>query len=432
MNEFTTYAGKSVAGTKQQSYRWSILALLFVVTTINYIDRQVIGLLKPVISGDLGWSEADYGYIVSAFQGAYAIGLLFSGRLLDRFGTRIGYSVAVALWSLAGVAHAAAMSVLSFGTARFFLGLGESANFPAAVKTVSEWFPQKERAFATGLFNSGSTFGAIVAPVIVTSITLALGWQWAFIITGSIGFVWVFLWLVFYRKPFIHPSRASLTSSSEGKLPEPGSNANSLTWKKILTCRPSFAICLSRFVTDWVWWFFLFWTPDYLHKTYGINLSQMVLPLIVIYTVAGLGGIAGGWLSGFFIRKGKSVDYARKTTILICALAVLPIIAVSKVSNIWLVVGAISLATAAHQGWASNIFTIVPDIFPENAVASVVGLSGFAGAIGGTLSAAFVGFVLEITNSYFYIFLMAGLAYLVAWIILKAMIPRISRITVPD
>jgi len=412
------------------NYRWQILALLFFATTINYIDRQVIGMLKPFIAGDLGWSEAGYGYIVTGFQVAYAIGLLVSGRLLDKIGTKIGYSVAVVVWSLAGMAHAAARSVFSFGVARFFLGLGESANFPAAVKTVAEWFPQKERAFATGLFNSGSNIGAITAPVIVTSITVAYGWEWAFIITGSLGFIWVLFWLLFYKLPNSDIKDVNTKVNITSEESEEKQSARPMSWKEIFAYKQTIAICLSRFVTDWVWWFFLFWTPDYLNKVYGVNLSEMILPLIIIYSVAGFGGIGGGWLSGFFIRKGKSIDYSRKTSILICALIVLPIIAISKISNIWIVTGFISFATAAHQGWASNIFTIVSDIFPGNAVGSVIGLSGFAGAVGGALAATFIGFVLEITNDYFYIFLIAGLMYLTAWAILKVLIPEIRPLKI--
>ena len=411
---------------KKENYRWGVLVLLFFATTINYIDRQVIGMLKPFIAEELGWGEAGYGYIVTGFQAAYAVGLLLSGRILDKVGTKIGYAVAVTLWSLAGVLHAAARSVFSFGAARFFLGLGESANFPAAVKTVAEWFPPKERALATGLFNSGSNIGAIVAPVIVTSFTIAYGWQWAFITTGALGFIWVLLWVLFYRVPcgsnFLPVNTADIYKKEK--------QTNTVPWKTLFRYKQTIAISLSRFVTDWVWWFFLFWTPDYLNKRYGVNLTEMILPLIIIYSVAGVGGIGGGWLSGFFIRKGKTIDYSRKTTVLICGLIVLPIIAASEINNIWVVTGIISLATAAHQGWASNIFTIVSDIYPGNTVATMTGLSGFAGAVGGALAATFVGFVLEITNDYFFIFLIAGSMYLLAWAILKVLIPEIKPLEI--
>ena len=409
------------------NYRWRILVLIFFATTINYIDRQVIGMLKPYIAGDLGWTEAGYGYIVSAFQVAYAIGLLFVGRILDKIGTKTGYTIAIIVWSIAGIAHAAARSVFSFGIARFFLGLGESANFPAAVKSVAEWFPKKERALATGLFNSGSSIGAITAPIIVTSITLLYGWQWAFIITGSFGFVWIIFWLAFYKIPQNHTRLAKseylyIHSDQEYASEKP------MLWKDIIGYKQTIAICLSRFVTDWVWWFFLFWGPAFLNKTFGINLKEVVLPLIIIYSCAGIGGIVIGWLSSYFIKSGKSIDYSRKTSILICAIIVLPIMLAPNINNLWIVTGLISLATAAHQGWASNIFTVVSDIFPKKAVATVVGLSGFAGAVGGAMAASIVGLVLEYTNSYFLILSIAGFSYLIAWMILKIMIPKIEPI----
>ncbi|MBN1133055.1 MAG: MFS transporter [Bacteroidales bacterium] len=407
--------------------RWRILVLIFFATTINYVDRQVIGLLKPFIAEDLGWSEAAYGYIVSAFQAAYAIGLLISGSLLDRFGTRLGYTIAIFIWSLAGMVHAAARSALSFGIARFFLGLGESANFPAAVKSVAEWFPKKERALATGWFNSGSNVGAIAAPVIVSAITLAYGWQWAFIITGSLGFIWILFWLLFYKLPEKHRkiSHAEYEFIRSDNEPE---TAQALKWKELFLHRETIAICLGRFVTDWVWWFYLFWTPDFLNNRFGIDIKLMVLPLIVIYSVSGAGGIFGGWLSSLFLKRGKSIDYSRKVTIFICACMVFPVVAVSGIDNIWIVTAIIALAAAGHAGWASNIFTIVSDIFPRNAVATVVGMSGFAGAIGGALAASFVGLLLQFTASYFLVFLIAGSMYFLAWLILKLMIPRIRPV----
>lgn len=412
-------------GSTIGNYRWRILVLLFFGTTINYIDRQVIGMLKPYIADDLGWSEAGYGYIVTAFQAAYAIGLLFTGRLLDKIGTKKGYSIAIVLWSVAGMAHAAARSAFSFGIARFFLGLGESANFPAAVKSVAEWFPKKERALATGLFNSGSNIGAITAPIIVTAITLAYGWKWAFIITGALGFIWIAFWIWLYKLPEQHPklSREELTHINSDQEPV---NIKQMKWKDIFMYKETISICLTRFVTDWVWWFYLFWTPAFLNKSFGIDIKVMVLPLIIIYSVSGVGGIVGGWLSSFFLKSGKSIDFSRKTAILIFAFLALPILAASQVGNIWVVTGIISLACAAHQGWAANIFTVVSDIFPRNAVGTVVGMSGFAGAVGGALAASFVGLILEFTGSYFLIFTIAGSMYLLAWLILKLMIPKIK------
>lgn len=410
------------------NYRWRILALLFFATTINYIDRQIIGILKPFIAGDLGWSEADYGYIVTAFQLAYAIGLLTTGRILDKYGTRIGYLWAIVVWSFAGMAHALARGVGSFALARFVLGIGESANFPAAVKAVAEWFPKKERAFAAGLFNSGSTVGALTAPVLVSAITLALGWRWAFIITGALGFIWILFWLAYYRVPGEHPkiSTGELDHIRQDK--DESRQAEKVTWVSLFRYRQTYAICSTRIISDWVWWFFLFWIPDFLNKVHGIDLKEVVLPLILIYAVSSLGGIGGGWLSSWFIRAGRSVDFARKTSILLCALIVLPVMLVSQTQNLWVAVALIALAAAGHQGWASNIFTLVSDIYPKNAVGSVMGLSGFFGAVGGALSATFVGLVLEGSGSYFLIFLIASAVYLLNWLILKTGIREVRQI----
>lgn len=410
---------------KPGNFRWRIVALLFFATTINYIDRQVIGILKPFIAGDLGWSESDYGYIVTAFQTAYAIGLLTTGHLLDKFGTRLGYLWAIIVWSVAAMAHAAARSVTGFASVRFLLGLGESANFPAAVKTVAEWFPKKERAFATGVFNSGSTIGAIAAPVIVSGITLSFSWKWAFIVTGVLGFIWIIFWLAYYQLPENHPkiTRQEFNYIMQDK--DETGYSEKINWIRLFKFRQTYAICSTRLISDWVWWFFLFWIPDFLNKQHGINLKEVVLPLIIIYAVSSIGGIAGGWLSSRFIRMGKNADFARKTTILICALIILPVMLVSHLQNLWMAVALISLAAAGHQGWASNIFTIVSDIYPKNAVGSMMGLSGFTGAIGGALSASFVGLLLESTGSYFLIFFTASSVYMINWLIIKFFIRNI-------
>lgn len=415
--------------TIQSKIRWSIVALLFFATTINYIDRQVIGLLKPYIQKDLHWNEADYGYIVTAFQISYAIGLLISGKLLDKFGTRVGYTLAIIVWSVGAVLHAAASSVMGFGLVRSILGLGEAANFPAAVKTIAEWFPKKDRALATGIFNSGATLGAVTAPIIVTFITLTLGWKWAFIITGLLGFIWIVFWLIIYQSPEKH--KKVTTAELEYILSdEDDASVDNIKikWRSLFKYKETYAICMSRFFTDWVWWFFLFWAPDFLHKTQNIDIKSSVLPLIVIYVMASIGGIFGGALSSKFIKSGRTIDYSRKTAILICALFILPLVFATLVQNLWVVVVLIGFAGAAHQGWASNIFTIVSDIYPKNAVASMVGLSGFAGAIGGALSASFIGLVLEFSGSYMLIFLIASTMYLLAWLILKIGIPHIQQI----
>lgn len=415
---------------KDSKIRWAVVALLFFATTINYIDRQVIGLLKPFIEKDLHWTEADYGYIVTAFQIAYAIGLLISGRMLDKLGSRLGYTFAIILWSVGAVLHAAVHSVLGFGIVRSILGVGEAANFPAAVKTVAEWFPKKDRALATGIFNSGSNIGAIVAPIIVVGITLTLSWKWAFIITGLLGFVWILFWLLIYRTPEKHKKVSSTELEyilSDNDANEEVDSAD-ITWGALFKHKQTYAICLSRFFTDWVWWFFLFWAPDFLSKTQNIELKDSILPLIIIYTMASLGGIFGGAVSSRFMKIGKSVDFARKTAILICAVMVLPLVLATQIQNLWVVVVIIGLATAAHQGWASNIFTVVSDVYPKKAVATMVGLSGFTGAIGGALAASFVGLVLDISGSYTLIFLIASSMYLLAWVILKIMIPQIKTI----
>jgi len=408
--------------------RYAILGLLFFATTINYIDRQVIGILKPYIETDLGWSEFDYGLIVTAFQVAYAAGLLVTGVLLDKFGTRLGYAIAIAVWSIAGMLHAAARSAISFAAARFFLGIGESANFPAAIKTVSEWFPQKERAHATGWFNSGSTIGAIVAPLIVTGITVSMGWQWAFIITGALGFIWIICWLAYYFPPAKHPR---LTVEEHDYILQDTKGidkADNVKWADLFRYRQTYALCATRFISDWVWWFFLFWTPDFLHKMHGVNIREAILPLIVIYGVASFGGIGGGWISSYLINKGRSVDYARKFAVLVSALVVLPIMVVPQVKSLWLTVILIAIGCAGHCGWAANMFTLISDIYPKKAIGSMTGLAGFTAAIGGALSASFVGYILEATGSYFLIFAIASTVYIMNWLIIKIFIPEIKPI----
>ena len=415
---------------KMSNYRWRIVALLFFATTLNYIDRQVIGILKPYISGELGWGEADYGYIVTAFQAAYAIGLIASGRFLDKFGTRIGYLYSIIFWSIAGMAHAEARGAFSFATARFALGIGESANFPAAVKTVAEWFPKKERAFATGIFDTGSSMGAIAAPIVVSGITVAFGWRWAFIITGALGFIWVIFWLIYYHVPEETPGISNNELKYINQDEDLNESVKAMKWADLFKYRQTYAICSTRFISDWVWWFFLFWIPDFLSKTHGINIKEIVLPLVIIYAVSGIGGIVGGWLSSRFIQMGKSIDYARKSTILICALFILPVVLVSQVHSLWIAVTLIAIAAGGHQGWSANIFTIVSDIYPKNAVGSMMGLSGFAGAVGGVLSASFVGLLLQSTGSYFLIFMTAAIVYLVNWMILKIVIKEIKPLNI--
>lgn len=407
--------------TKVGNLRWTVVALLFLATTINYVDRQVMGILAPQLQETLGWSEADYGFIITAFQAAYAMGLISTGWLLDRVGTKLGYSIAITIWSIAGMFHAAARSVFSFGIARFMLGIGESANFPAAVKSVTEWFPKKERALAVGLFNSGSNVGAILAPLLVPWITLQMGWEWAFIITGALGFVWLIFWLLFYTHPEKHPRIKQLELAHI--LQDHDEFREKESWKKIIAHKQTIGILLARFMTDPIWWFFLYWLPKFLYSTYGIDLQHIGLPLIIIYLVSDVGSIFGGWLSSFMIKRGVAPVKARKRAIFFLALLVVPIFFASFVENLWMAVFLICMATFAHQGYAANIFTIVSDIYPKNAVGSMVGLSGFAGAIGGVLFSSAVGLILNLTGSYYIIFGIASVAYLLCWLSLKIFVP---------
>jgi len=409
------------------NYRWRIVVLLFFATTINYIDRQVLGILAPQLQLQFGWSESDYGFIIMAFQIAYAIGLISTGTLLDKIGTRLGFIISITLWSLAGMAHAAARSVFSFSMARFALGIGESANFPAAIKTVAEWFPKKERALATGIFNSGPNVGAILTPLLIPIIALKWGWQSAFVITGALGFIWLLFWILFYRKP---ESENRLSEKERDYILQDDREPETekLPWKSIITYRQTWGICIARFLTDPIWWFFLYWLPKFLNTNYHINLTNIGLPLIVIYVVSIGGSIFGGWLSSFLINRGKNPVAARKQTIFYLSLMVVPIFFASLTSSLWVAVALISMATFAHQGYAANIFTIVSDIFPKNAVGSVVGLSGFAGAIGGILFSAAVGLILEFTGSYYVIFGIASVAYLLCWLSLHLLVADNQKI----
>ena len=409
-------------------YRWTICALLFFATTVNYVDRQVIGILKPELSKTLGWSEVDYGDIVTAFQAAYALGLLLAGGLIDRLGTRLGYALSLIVWSLAAMGHALARSAVSFGVARFALGLGEAGNFPAAVKTVAEWFPARERALATGIFNAGSNVGAIVAPLLVPYIALHYGWRWAFLLTGALGLLWLAFWLPLYRRPEEHPqlSREELALIHDGQPEE----RVKTPWARLLPHRQTWAIAVGKFLTDPVWWFYLYWIADFLKKKYGIGLSQVSLPLVVIYLVADIGSVGGGWLSSSLIRRGWSVNVGRKAAMLVCALCVVPVTFAVQTSHLWVAVGLVSLAAAAHQGWSANLYTLASDMFPRRSVGSVVGIGGMAGAIGGMLAAFGIGHVLQWTHSnYGPIFLVCGVAYLVALGFIHVLAPRLTPAT---
>lgn len=407
------------------SYRWRICALLFFATTINYVDRQVLGILKPELSSTLGWNEEQYGNIVMAFQAAYALGLLAAGGMIDRLGTRLGYTLSLVVWSLAAMAHGLAQTAAGFGLVRFVLGLGEAGNFPAATKTVAEWFPKRERAFAFGILNAGSNVGAVLTPLIVPFITLHLGWQWAFLITGGIGLVWLFFWLPMYRPPTEHPHLSSAELAYIRS--DPPETTTPVPWAQLLPLRQTWAVAVAKLLTDPVWWFYLFWLADFLKKQYGIGLSKLSLPLVVIYLVADVGSIGGGWLSSWLLRRGWDVNRARKSVMLLCALLVVPVTYAVITHNLWVAVGLISLAAAAHQGWSANVYTLASDMFPRHAVGSVVGIAGMAGAVGGLIFAWIVSRILEYTHSnYVPIFLVCGVAYLVALALMHWLAPRLA------
>jgi ACS family hexuronate transporter-like MFS transporter len=409
---------------KAGHYRWSVCALLFFATTINYIDRQVIGILAPVLQKEIGWNQMDYGYIVTAFQAAYAIGLLFVGRLIDKVGTKIGYTFSILVWSLAAMGHAVVRTVFGFGVARFILGLGESGNFPASIKATAEWFPKKERALATGIFNSGANIGAVVAPALVPWITLTWSWREAFIFTGALGFIWVVLWVWLYQIPRKQPklSKEELAYIESDPL-EPESEK--IPWINLLRHRQTWAFVIGKFLTDPIWWFYLYWLPLFLNQRYGLNLSQLGLPLIVIYTMTSIGSIGGGWLSGLFIARGYSINKGRKIVMLICALLIVPIVFAAVVPE-WWAVFLIGVAAAAHQGWSANLFTTASDMFPKKAVGSVVGLGGMAGAVGGMLIATAAGMILQFTGSYVILFIVCGTVYLLALLLFHLLVPKME------
>lgn len=405
--------------------RWYICALLFFATTINYIDRQVFSILAPDLQKSIGWNEVQYGYIVTAFQAAYASGYFVAGRVMDSISTRKGFSVIITLWSLAAMAHALARTAFGFGIARAALGIGEAGNFPASIKTVAEWFPKQERAFATGIFNAGSNVGAIAAPILVPWIALSYGWQWAFILTGAVGFVWLIFWLLLYHRPEDHPRLSA--AEFEHIRQDPPERTDKISWGKVFPKRQTWAFALGKFLTDPVWWFFLFWLPKFLNQEHGLTLDKLGLPLVIIYLSADVGSIGGGWLSSTLIKRGWTVNSARKTTMLICALCVVPIVFAAEASNLWVAVGLVSLAVSAHQGWSANLFTIASDMFPRRAVGSVVGIGGTVGALGGMFVATAAGYVLHITGSYYSLFLIAGTMYLIALAVIHLLVPRLEQ-----
>jgi len=410
--------------------RWVVCALLFFATTINYIDRQVLGILAPELQRTIGWSEVEYGYIVTAFQAAYALGLLVVGRLLDLLGTKRGFATALIFWSLAAMAHALAKTPFGFGVARFALGLGEAGNFPASIKTVAEWFPRKERALATGIFNAGSNVGAVIAPAIVPWIALTWSWQAAFVITGAIGFLWLFAWSTLYHTPETHPrlGRAEFAHIRS----DPAEPTTHVPWLRLMPHRATWAFALGKFMTDPIWWFYLYWIPKFLNENHGLSLAGLGPPLITIYLVADVGSIGGGWLSSTLLKRGYSVNAARKIAMLVCALCVTPVAFASDVKDLWTAVAIISLAAAAHQGWSANMFTLVSDMFPRRAVGSVVGFGGMFGSIGGMLVATLTGWLLQMTGSYVTVFVIAGSTYLVALLAIHGLCPKLAPADLGD
>ena len=412
-------------------YRWVICGLLFAATAINYVDRQTIGVLKPTLQAELKWTESSYADIVFWFQCAYAIGYLGFGPIIDRIGARLGYAVAFTVWTLAHIAHGFVHSITQFALVRFTLGLGESGSFPSSLKAVSEWFPQKERAFAVGVFNAGSNIGAIVTPLVVPAITLAWGWRAAFVATGVATFVWLIAWLAVYRSPADHKKvspgeLAYIHSGVDGAAPKV---SLPISWLRLLRLRETWAYALGKFLTDPIWWLYLFWLPDFLSKRYNLDLKSFGPPLVAIYVLSDIGSVAGGWGSSKLMQSGRTANVARKTTMLICALAVTPIVFAQFVSHLWLAVAIIGLATAAHQAWSANLMTLPSDLFPRIAVGSIVGIGGTAGAIGGMLMSKYNGYILDAFGSYQPIFALAGGAYIAGFAVIHFLSPRLTRVT---
>jgi ACS family hexuronate transporter-like MFS transporter len=425
-------------------YRWTICSLVFFATTVNYLDRAVISLLKPYIAEDFHWDKiaeaANYANIEIAFKVAYAFGMLGAGRFIDKMGTKIGYAVATALWSVAAICHALATGVGGFSLARIFLGVTEAGNFPAAIKATAEWFPKKERALATGIFNSGSNIGAIIAPLTVPFIATNWGWQWAFILTGAIGFIWLILWFIFYEVPSkqkrLEQAEFDYIHSDKDEVQE--DNSPKLSWAKLLTFKQTWAFAIGKFLTDPIWWFYLFWLPDFLKKQYHLTNEGVAFPTALVYIIASFGSIFGGYLPMKLIDGGMPVFKARKMSMLIYAFFVIPIVFAQLAGgvNMWFAVMIIGLAAAAHQAWSANIFTTVSDMFPKKSTASVTGIGGLFGGLGGIMLSALVQkrmFVYyesigQIQTAYYIMFFICGAAYLIGWLIMHLLVPKMKRV----
>lgn len=444
MNPTLSSSPPGTDSTVVGKYRWTICSLVFFATTINYLDRAVISLLKPYLETAFKWTDKDYANIEIAFKLAYAIGMVGAGRVVDKLGTKLGYALSTTLWSLAAMGHALVSSTLGFGIARSFLGITEAGNFPAAIKTTAEWFPQRERALATGIFNSGSNVGAIIAPLTVPLIAETIGWQWAFLITGALGFVWLVLWMLVYETP----ANSKRLSKAEfdyinADLPV-GLPAESVvveekpktSWATLLGFRQTWAFVAGKFLTDPIWWFYLFWLPDFLGKQYQLKGTAVALPVAAVYVLSSIGSVSGGYLPLGFIKRGMPAFQARKTTMLLIACCVFPIVFAQYLGqlNMWLAVLVIGIAAAAHQAWSANIFTTVSDMFPKRAVASVTGIGGMAGGLGGIAFTALIQKQLiahysqQPETAYFITFLICGAAYLLAWVVMFTLVPRMEPI----
>jgi len=403
-------------------FRWVICGLLFAATVCNYIDRQMIGVLKPTLQHDLGWTEVAYADIVFWFQAAYAVSYLAFGRFVDKVGAKIGYAVAFGVWTLGHMGHALARTALQFTVARMVLGVGEGGSFPAALKAVTEWFPKRERAMAIGLLNAGSNVGAVATPFIVPLITLTLGWRWAFILTGLGSLLWLAAWLLIYRHPQRHPwVSAQEVAYIESDPPDTGKPAS---WIGLLKVRETWAYAIAKFLIDPIWWMFLFWLPDFFVKRHHLDLKTFGPPLMVVYVVSDLGSVGGGWFSSALMKRGWSVNAARKTAMLVAALAVLPISFAAYINSLWLAVAVVALAAAAHQWFSCNLFALPSDVFPRRAVASIAGIGGTAGAIGGMVMAQYVGAILTHVQNYTPIFAIAAGVYLMALLLIQVLTPR--------
>jgi ACS family hexuronate transporter-like MFS transporter len=428
-------------------YRWTICGLIFFATTVNYLDRVVISLLKPYIASAFHWNAveeiANYTNIEVAFKFSYAFGMIFAGGLIDRLGSKIGYAVATCLWSIAAICHAFATGTWGFSLARVFLGITESGNFPAAIKATAEWFPKKERAFATGIFNSGSNIGAIVAPLTVPFIARQWGWQWAFILTGLIGFIWMILWFIFYEVPekqkrLSQEEYAYIKSDMDEQQVEEGVKEEKISWFRLLGFRQTWAFAIGKFLTDPIWWFYLFWLPDFLSKQYHLSATGIAIPVAIVYIISSFGSVYGGWLPMKLINNNWPAFKARKTSMLIYAICVIPIIFSQVLGeiNMWMAVLMIGIAAAAHQAWSANIFTTVSDMFPKRATASVTGIGGMFGGLGGiTLSllvqkGLFVYYesIGKIQTGYYIMFAICAAAYLIGWLIMHFLVPKMKMV----